>query len=228
MPSSWFNLVSVILFESALLAGVDLTDLLMEQPQLNKFHLPQMQLGGICLAKQMTSYMRGKSQQPHGVILLFVSLCKFNSQVPMERPTFGMVMICVTVLSLSIIAALACVAAEFKRTKVRLREREREASILRCLLMHLLFYQWHYSCGDVYLICRIGFLKVEDIKLDSKLCRLPGSPSFGLGVVASICLLAAQIIGSSAFSCQFCSRQKELGIHAKRKTTAITLLLLSW
>lgn len=125
MPSSWFNLVSIILFESALLAGVDLTDLLMEQPQLNKFHLPQMQLGGICLAKQMTSYMRGKSQQPHGVILLFVSLCKFNSQVPMERPTFGMVMICVTVLSLSIIAALACVAAEFKRTKVRLRERER-------------------------------------------------------------------------------------------------------
>ncbi|XXG43983.1 hypothetical protein AAC387_Pa01g3892 [Persea americana] len=134
----------------------------------------------------MSSIMTGKSQQPQGPFLLLVSLCKFNSRAPMERPICVMAMICITVLFFSLIAVLACVAAEFKRTKV------------------------------------------EDVKLDSKLCRLPGSPSFGLGIVASICLLVTQIIGSSAFSCQFCSRQKEFGIHAKRKTTAIAFFLLSW
>ncbi|XP_058103745.1 protein MODIFYING WALL LIGNIN-1-like [Magnolia sinica] len=104
----------------------------------------------------------------------------------MEKPKYGMAILCAAILLLGLISAIACIAAEFKRTKAK------------------------------------------DVRLDGKLCSLPGSPAFGLGLAASICLLAAQVIGTSAIGWQLCSREKKLNTNDRRKATTIILFILSW
>ncbi|XP_077234775.1 chitin synthase, putative (DUF1218) [Tasmannia lanceolata] len=70
--------------------------------------------------------------------------------------------------------------------------------------------------------------KSKDMKSDGKRCSLPGSPAFGLGIAASICLLAAQIIGISIIATQFCSKDEHVCINPRTRIMSITLLLLSW
>ncbi|XP_068634387.1 protein MODIFYING WALL LIGNIN-1-like [Aristolochia californica] len=74
--------------------------------------------------------------------------------------------------------------------------------------------------------------KAKDIKLDGRLCSLPSSPAFGLGVVASICLLTAQIVGTTLIGARFRSRDKDpndnFNLTSRAKSLGVLLLLLSW
>ncbi|KAI3908310.1 hypothetical protein MKX01_027332 [Papaver californicum] len=104
----------------------------------------------------------------------------------MEKYSSGFVLLCSVGLLLGLIAFSACVAAEFKRTKLK------------------------------------------DVKLDEKLCYLPGSPAFVLGITASVCLSIVQIIGTIyIIGKKINSGEKK--IHETRKQTiSIILLVLSW
>ncbi|OVA12059.1 Protein of unknown function DUF1218 [Macleaya cordata] len=105
----------------------------------------------------------------------------------MEKSSSRFVIICSIGLVLCLVAFSACVAAEFKRTKV------------------------------------------DDVKLDRKLCYLPGSPAYGLGITASICLSIVQIIGTYAIVKRFCSGEKKTVVEQSGKQSiAISLLVLSW
>ncbi|KAG9452932.1 hypothetical protein H6P81_005836 [Aristolochia fimbriata] len=74
--------------------------------------------------------------------------------------------------------------------------------------------------------------KANDIKLDGKLCSLPSSPAFGLGIAASICLLTAQIVGTTFVGSGFRFRDEEtndnFNLNFKEKILGLLLLLLSW
>ncbi|KAI3997169.1 hypothetical protein MKX01_009013 [Papaver californicum] len=107
----------------------------------------------------------------------------------MEKYSSGFVLLCSVGLLLGVIAFSACVAAEFKRTKLK------------------------------------------DVKLDEKLCYLPGNPAFGLGITASVCLSIVQIIGTTyIIGRKINSGEKK--IHdvreTKKQTISIILLILSW
>ncbi|XP_028104890.1 uncharacterized protein LOC114303911 isoform X2 [Camellia sinensis] len=70
--------------------------------------------------------------------------------------------------------------------------------------------------------------KRKDLKLDGKLCFLPGSHAFEYGIAALICLFVAQITGNLIICWNFCSGEKTTGCKAKSPTKAFTFLLLSW
>ncbi|XP_059663076.1 protein MODIFYING WALL LIGNIN-2-like [Cornus florida] len=70
--------------------------------------------------------------------------------------------------------------------------------------------------------------KKKDIKLDGKLCSLPGSHAFNFGIVALFCLIIAQIIGNAIICRNFCSREKRTGWKSKKPMVAINFLVLSW
>lgn len=71
--------------------------------------------------------------------------------------------------------------------------------------------------------------KNKDLKLDGKLCYLPGSHAFGFGIAALVCLLIAQIIGNLII-CRnsSCSREKGNECKSRRPWTASILLFISW
>ncbi|KAK1285350.1 hypothetical protein QJS10_CPB20g01062 [Acorus calamus] len=69
--------------------------------------------------------------------------------------------------------------------------------------------------------------KVKDMKLDGRLCSLPESPAFGLGITACVCLSIAQIISTSFAGTQCLTKNKLTG-QARKKATPMGLLLLSW
>ncbi|XP_057965196.1 protein MODIFYING WALL LIGNIN-1-like [Malania oleifera] len=71
--------------------------------------------------------------------------------------------------------------------------------------------------------------KKEDIKLDGKLCSLPGSNAFGLGVAALICVSIAQVVGNLVICRHFCLGKN--GRICNRRRTRISnaaLLAVSW
>ncbi|KAK1274464.1 hypothetical protein QJS04_geneDACA012264 [Acorus gramineus] len=70
--------------------------------------------------------------------------------------------------------------------------------------------------------------KGKDLKLDGRLCSLPESPAFGLGITASICLSIAQIVGTSFAGIQLCSRKNKPAGQTRRTATPISLMVLSW
>ncbi|PSS01281.1 Glutamate receptor 3.1 like [Actinidia chinensis var. chinensis] len=70
--------------------------------------------------------------------------------------------------------------------------------------------------------------KRKDLKLDGRLCYLPGSRAFGLGIAALICLSAAQIIGNFVICKSLCLRERRTSCKAKKTTIASTFLVLSW
>ncbi|KAK9095715.1 hypothetical protein Scep_027184 [Stephania cephalantha] len=67
--------------------------------------------------------------------------------------------------------------------------------------------------------------KVKDMRVAGKLCSLPGTPAFGLGIFSIICLAGAHIIGNLVI-CTHLRSHKEAA--PKRTTLGITFLLLSW
>ncbi|PKI57266.1 hypothetical protein CRG98_022363 [Punica granatum] len=70
--------------------------------------------------------------------------------------------------------------------------------------------------------------KKKDLKLDGKLCYLPGSRAFMYGVIALVCLSAAQIIGNLAICKIIWSREKRSSYGKKNPIAPTVLLVLSW
>ncbi|KAK7835098.1 protein MODIFYING WALL LIGNIN-2 [Quercus suber] len=82
-----------------------------------------------------------------------------------------------------------------------------------------------------FLSCIAAELKrtqIKDIKLDGKLCYLPGSHAFGFGIAALVCLLTAQIIGNLIICMNSCSREERNDCKTRRPRTASILLSISW
>ena len=72
------------------------------------------------------------------------------------------------------------------------------------------------------------FLKKEDLKLDGKLCYLPGSHAFGFGIVALVCLAVAHIIGNLIICWNSYSGENRNDSKTRRPRIAAILLLISW
>ncbi|KAL5741073.1 hypothetical protein ACOSP7_029933 [Xanthoceras sorbifolium] len=71
--------------------------------------------------------------------------------------------------------------------------------------------------------------KRKDLKVDGKLCYLPGSPAYGFGIAALICLSVAQVIGNLLVCRNLCSSRKERNSWKSKKPIAVTtLLVFSW
>lgn len=69
--------------------------------------------------------------------------------------------------------------------------------------------------------------KKEDLRWNGKLCYLPSSKAFGLGIAALVSLFLAQIIGNSILFKNCCSRGKR-NVQFKLPVIAKLLLLISW
>ncbi|XP_074321733.1 protein MODIFYING WALL LIGNIN-1-like [Silene latifolia] len=72
--------------------------------------------------------------------------------------------------------------------------------------------------------------KIENVRLDGKLCELPGNKAFGFGIAALICSSIAQIIGNLIIFVRCCpdSREKNSFCRTKWPTTATLLFAVSW
>ncbi|XP_043695578.1 protein MODIFYING WALL LIGNIN-1-like [Telopea speciosissima] len=104
-----------------------------------------------------------------------------------NKPSFVLPVICsIIIIALGLVSFSACIAAEFKRTRLK------------------------------------------DMKLDGELCFLPRSPASGLGLLALICLLVAQIIGNLLIGSQFCLKEKKTSDQAKKHRIVIIPVVLSW
>ncbi|KAI3468505.1 hypothetical protein Pfo_025168 [Paulownia fortunei] len=70
--------------------------------------------------------------------------------------------------------------------------------------------------------------KKNDLRLDGKLCYLPESAAFELGIAALICLSIAQVIGSLFIYRKFCSREQGSSCKVRKPTVSCSLLVFSW
>ncbi|KAF3449200.1 hypothetical protein FNV43_RR09928 [Rhamnella rubrinervis] len=70
--------------------------------------------------------------------------------------------------------------------------------------------------------------KAKDVKLDGRLCYLPGSDAFGFGIAALVCLSIAHIIGNLINCIYFCSKERSDNCKFKKPTLSTPLLLISW
>ncbi|XP_051136924.1 protein MODIFYING WALL LIGNIN-1-like [Andrographis paniculata] len=70
--------------------------------------------------------------------------------------------------------------------------------------------------------------KKNDLKFDGKLCYLPGSHAFELGIAALICLSISQVIGSSFICGRFRSRARGRRCRVVNSTVPCGLAVLSW
>lgn len=70
--------------------------------------------------------------------------------------------------------------------------------------------------------------KKKDIRLDGKLCYLPGSHAFGLGISALICLFIAQMIGNLIICTKFCVGRERGCSSCKPKNSTIATVFLSF
>nr|GMC54128.1 Glutamate receptor 3.1 like [Ipomoea batatas] len=70
--------------------------------------------------------------------------------------------------------------------------------------------------------------KVKDLSVDGKLCSLPESAAFRLGLAALACSSVAQIVGNLFLCGKFMSMERECGCgKTKKPKTAIFFLVLS-
>lgn len=70
--------------------------------------------------------------------------------------------------------------------------------------------------------------KRKEIKLDGRLCYLPGSDAFGLGISALVCLCVAHMVGNLIICKGFCSRGKKRSCNEKRSAISIIFFSISW
>ncbi|CAI9784687.1 unnamed protein product [Fraxinus pennsylvanica] len=72
--------------------------------------------------------------------------------------------------------------------------------------------------------------KKKDLRFDDKLCYLPGSPAFGFGIAALMCLFTGQIIGNLFVCSKLSARDHRSGCDDKLKRPAIATIFLvfSW
>ncbi|XP_062147051.1 protein MODIFYING WALL LIGNIN-2-like [Alnus glutinosa] len=95
-----------------------------------------------------------------------------------------------------------------------------------------LFFSIVVSLGVVsFLSCIAAELKrtkKKDLKLDGKLCYLPGSHAFGFGIAALVSLLVAQIIGNLIICRNSYSGENRNDCKTRWPRIAAILLLISW
>ncbi|CAA2992730.1 Hypothetical predicted protein [Olea europaea subsp. europaea] len=74
------------------------------------------------------------------------------------------------------------------------------------------------------------FNKSKDLRFDDELCYLPGSPAFGFGIAALICLFAGQLIGNLFVCTKFSARVHRSSCDDKlqRPIIATIFLVFSW
>ncbi|KAG8375245.1 hypothetical protein BUALT_Bualt10G0080200 [Buddleja alternifolia] len=70
--------------------------------------------------------------------------------------------------------------------------------------------------------------KKDDLRLDGKLCYLPRSAAFELGITALICLSVTQIIGSLYICTKFRSTEHGKFFEVRKPTVSCSLLIFSW
>ncbi|KAL3844387.1 hypothetical protein ACJIZ3_001790 [Penstemon smallii] len=70
--------------------------------------------------------------------------------------------------------------------------------------------------------------KKNDLRLDGKLCYLPRSPAFELGIAALICLSITQVIGNWFICTKFRSGEQRSGCKVRKPTVSCSLLVFSW
>ncbi|XP_031280113.1 protein MODIFYING WALL LIGNIN-1-like isoform X2 [Pistacia vera] len=70
--------------------------------------------------------------------------------------------------------------------------------------------------------------QIKDMKVDGKLCYLPGSHAYRYGVVALVCLGIAHVIGNLQVCGNFCSREKRSSNKAKTPAVVTILMIFSW
>ncbi|KAG5060839.1 hypothetical protein AAZX31_01G140300 [Glycine max] len=69
--------------------------------------------------------------------------------------------------------------------------------------------------------------KKGDLRWNGKLCHLPSSPAFGLGIASLVCLVLSQIVGNSILFKTYCSGGKR-NAKCEIPFVARILLLISW
>ncbi|PIN26289.1 hypothetical protein CDL12_00967 [Handroanthus impetiginosus] len=69
--------------------------------------------------------------------------------------------------------------------------------------------------------------KKNDLRLDGKLCYLPRSAAFELGIAALICLSIAQVIGS-LYICRKFRSKEGTGCKVRKPAVSCSLLIFSW
>jgi len=70
-------------------------------------------------------------------------------------------------------------------------------------------------------------LQEEDLRWTGKLCYLPTSKAFGLGIAALVSVFLAQIIGNSILL-KYCSCRRKSKSQYKIPAFAKVLVLISW
>lgn len=109
------------------------------------------------------------------------------------------------------------------------RVKENKGSVLVAQLvlswrMHVIrMFFVHNLCSCFCLLSQVG-----DLKLDGKLCSLPGSHAFGFGIAALLCLLFAQIMGNLIICLSSCLREKRGSCKSRAAGIAKILLFFSW
>ncbi|KAL0393792.1 UNVERIFIED_CONTAM: protein MODIFYING WALL LIGNIN-2 [Sesamum latifolium] len=70
--------------------------------------------------------------------------------------------------------------------------------------------------------------KKDDLRLDGKLCYLPHSAAFGLGIAAIIALCIAQVIGILFVCRKLGPAEQDSGCKLRKPTASYSLLIFSW
>ncbi|XP_027359828.1 uncharacterized protein LOC113868443 [Abrus precatorius] len=101
----------------------------------------------------------------------------------------------------------------------------------RCKFTLIFFIIVSLSIGLVsFALCIVSEIKrnkKEDLRWNGKLCYLPSSPAFRLGMASIVSLFLAQIIGNSILFKNYCSEGKR-NAQYKIPVVARILLLISW
>ncbi|TKY58440.1 hypothetical protein E2542_SST15501 [Spatholobus suberectus] len=101
----------------------------------------------------------------------------------------------------------------------------------RCKFTVIFFIIISLSLGLIsFILCiaaEIKRNKEEDLRWSGKLCYLPSSKAFGLGIAALVSFFLAQLIGNSILLKYSCSRRKSISQY-KMPATAKVLVLISW
>ncbi|XP_027348000.1 uncharacterized protein LOC113859418 [Abrus precatorius] len=101
----------------------------------------------------------------------------------------------------------------------------------RCQFTVIFFIIISLSLGLIsFILCVAAEMKrnkEEDIRWNGKLCYLPSSKAFGLGIAALVSFFLAQIIGNFILLKYSCSRGKSKSQY-KMPPIAKVLLLISW
>ncbi|XP_021753950.1 uncharacterized protein LOC110719347 [Chenopodium quinoa] len=99
------------------------------------------------------------------------------------------------------------------------------SSLLLCTILSLALLAFVFC-----ILAEFKKSKVDDVKIDGKLCKLPENEAFWFGMAALICFTNAQIIGNFIIFVRYWSDSKERSSCClfRRPNVATILLLISW